>query len=136
MADDGIARQAERMRKGGHIRRLRVQPVVQRIAGLGQAASANIQDVGVEVLAELLADKAPGDRRAGDAGHDYHGVALRARAGAAAVAQVMLADAVGEHIAAVEKLAHCWTPFAEGMINKHPTAARPRRARPAPGRAA
>ncbi|MNP18866.1 hypothetical protein D3C76_1113650 [compost metagenome] len=56
------------------------------------------------MLAQALGDEAPGDRRAGDAGDQDQGRAFTA------VAQVMLADAVGLDVAAMDESTHAATP--------------------------
>ncbi|MDT4849550.1 hypothetical protein FQZ97_836740 [compost metagenome] len=110
MADDGIALQPERFGKRDHVGSLRIEAVIQLRAGLRQAAATHVEHIGIELPPELLADEAPRDRRAGDARHDDHGIALRARTVLAAIAQVVLADAIGVDIGAVEEGAgrHEW----------------------------
>ncbi|MCY1295464.1 hypothetical protein D9M70_448060 [compost metagenome] len=91
MADDGIALQPERFGKRDHVGSLRIEAVIQLRAGLRQAAAAHVEHIG-------------------DARHDDDGIALRARTVLAAIAQVVLADAIGVDIGAVEEGAgrHEW----------------------------
>ncbi len=103
MADHAVALQAQRLGEGDHVGRLCIEAVVQRLARFGQAAAAHIEHIGVELAAEVFADEAPGHGRAGDARHDDDRVARLAALARAAVAQVVLADAVGEDVGAVEK---------------------------------
>ena len=104
MADQVVAVQAQGGGEGGDIVRAGLGAVVQfRTAGR-QAASADIQHIGVEVPAEAFGNEAPGDRRAGDTGDQDQRRAL------AAIAQVVLANAVGLDVAAVDESAHAATP--------------------------
>ena len=105
VADQRPALQAQGLGEGGHVGGLGIEAVVQARAGGRQAAPAHVQHIGVELAAQVLGHEAPGHGRAGDAGDQDDGVALRAFALGAAVAQVVLADAVGVDVAAVAECA-------------------------------
>jgi hypothetical protein len=95
VADDDVGLKFQHGGELGHVARIVLERIAEMRAALGEAAAAHIEHIGVEGLAEALADEAPGDRRAGDAGHEDQ------RPAAAAVAQVVLADAVCADVRAV-----------------------------------
>ncbi|MNV56104.1 hypothetical protein D3C71_1483730 [compost metagenome] len=89
-----------------------VGAVIQFRSGGGQAAATCVEYVGIEMLAQALGDKPPGDRRAGDAGYQQHyrfaGAALTA------ITQVVLADTIGLNVAALNEGAHAATSDFSG----------------------
>lgn len=84
------------MRKPDDVLSHRVQAVFQVRAGGGEAAAANVDDIDIVRFGEALGDETPGDGRASDARDQDDDGAL------AAVAEIMLADAVGIDVRAVE----------------------------------
>ncbi|MNR10864.1 hypothetical protein D3C85_1271360 [compost metagenome] len=128
MADDLVARKAQRLGECHHVRRLCIEAVVERIPSRRQAPSAHIEHIGIESLAKTLTDETPGNGRAGDARDDDHRVAPFAPSAGAAVAQVVLADAVRVDVAAVQESAH-----AAPLPSRRPTAACRRPAPPPRG---
>ena len=118
VADQRPALQSQCLGEGGHVGGLGIEPIVQARAGRGQTTAAHVQHIGVELTAQVLGHEAPCHGRAGDAGDQDDGVALRALAIGAAVAQIVLAYAVGVDVAAVEKCAgHAVSPQALAAVS-------------------
>ena len=118
VADQRPARKAHCLGEGGHVGGLGIESIVQARAGRGQTTAAHVQHIGVELTTQVLGHEAPCHGRAGDAGDQDDGVALRALAIGAAVAEIVLAYAVGVDVAAVEKCAgHAVSPQAMAAVS-------------------
>src|SRR5690606_27286945 len=98
--------QTQALSQGDQVIGLRIQAVIHAFSRFAQTATTHVLNVGIKVLAELLAHKTPGHRRAGNAGNDDDRWALIATLAGTAVAQVMLTNAIGVNMAAVKKGTH------------------------------
>jgi hypothetical protein len=99
VADKRIVRQRQRLCQRRNIGGHSIKPVIQPVSGLRQAAPADIEHVGVEILPEAFAYEAPGHGRAGNARHDNDWPAC------AAVTQVMLSNSVRSDVGAISERA-------------------------------
>ena len=133
VARPGITLQAERVGESDHVLRLGIEAVVELGRCLRQTASANVEDIGVEAAAERSPTKPQVTAGLVMPGSRMITASRPARAPCAAVAQVMLADAVGADVGAIQKSAHgVRIPVnAFNRVSRRRTAAHPRPARPA-----
>ncbi|MHC3917333.1 hypothetical protein ACI0FN_03335 [Alcaligenes nematophilus] len=106
VTDHDVVLQAQRLSQCNQVIRLRIQAVIHAFSRFAQAATTYVLNVGIKVLAELLAHKAPGHSRTGDTRNNDDGWALIATLAGTTVTQVMLTNAIGMNMAAVKKGTH------------------------------
>ncbi|MHC3917295.1 hypothetical protein ACI0FN_03297 [Alcaligenes nematophilus] len=101
-----VVLQAQRLSQCNQVIRLRIKAVIHAFSRFAQTATTHVLNVGIKVLAELLTHKTPGHRRAGNAGNDDDGRTLVTPTNGTTKTQVMLTNAIGVHMSAVQKCAH------------------------------